>query len=464
MGLVLAGLICGSGVSAQVAVSDLYGEIVAGRVRLLTATGNGASSGAAVEGYLMNETATERHVGAHLTRPIYLANSGAGQDMVATAVYLGDGGYLSDGRHSFITLRPGVRTAVLFIAYCVDFDKDNPSSSDQMVVGSVPSSLVEVMRNIGAHVSANPRADITVAAQVAIWLAQGVDAAVILPKFGFTPADERLARILVGNGEIDVRDERGTTALFRASRNGNEVSVRSLLEEGADVNLADNSGWTPLMIASQEGHAGIVHALLNEGAEVNLRGDDGVTALIQASFEGHDGIVRALLNEGAEIDVQEERGATALYLASQNQHMGIVQALLDQGANVDLPDNELGWTALTQAANRGHERVLQALLVNGADINHQLTNGSTPLIQASLSGHEGVVEALLARGAEIDHQTSLGVTALIVASYRGHRTIVQALLSRGANVHLRQADGGTALEEARTEEIKRLLREAGATE
>ncbi len=183
--------------SAQTVVYDLHDEIDAGRVRLISATGNGSSTGVSVEGYLINDTAAERHVDIYLSRPIYLRNSGAGQNMVATMVSLGDRSYLSDGRNSFVALSPGVQTRVLFIAYCVDFEKDNPSRSDRMTVGSVPATLNGVMSSIGSYVRANPDAEVGVAAQLAIWLVQGVDTAAIRSRFEFTPVGERLARTFV---------------------------------------------------------------------------------------------------------------------------------------------------------------------------------------------------------------------------------------------------------------------------
>ena len=92
VGLVAACLAATGSLSAQVVVYDLHDEVDAGRVRLISATGNGSSSGASVEGTLINDTAAERHFGIYLSRPIYLRNSGAGQSMIATEVYLGDGG------------------------------------------------------------------------------------------------------------------------------------------------------------------------------------------------------------------------------------------------------------------------------------------------------------------------------------------------------------------------------------
>ena len=73
------------------------------------------------------------------------------------------------------------------------------------------------------------------------------------------------------------------------------------------------------------------------------------------------------------------------------------------------------------------------------------------------------MQALLAKGAEINHQAKNGVTALIIAAEKGKEAVVQALLAKGANVNLRLNGGGTALKHAKTRQIKKLLKAAGAT-
>ncbi len=183
--------------SVDVVVNDLHDEIDAGYVRLVSATGNGSSSGASVEGYLRNDTDFERLVDINLSRTVYFRNSGAGQNMVAVQVYLDDGGYRTDGRRSFLALSPGVETPVLFIAFCVDFEGDNPTSDESLTVGSVPTDLSPVLARIGEYMTAEPDADVTSAAQVAIWLAQDHKIGWIRSTFEFTPEDETLARSFI---------------------------------------------------------------------------------------------------------------------------------------------------------------------------------------------------------------------------------------------------------------------------
>jgi hypothetical protein len=180
--------------SAQPTVTDLVDEMAARRVQLSSIAGNGSSSGTAITGYLSNETGSAIRLDVNLSRPLFLVNSGSSQNMVATQVYLSDGRYSSDGRRSFVTLAPRGRTAVVLIAYCADFDKDNPGDADRFSLGSMPPRLVPVLEKIRAYAVANPKADVVVAAQAAVWLAQGVTIGKIRERFPVSVADEQLAR------------------------------------------------------------------------------------------------------------------------------------------------------------------------------------------------------------------------------------------------------------------------------
>ncbi len=185
-------------VAAQTRVTELNAELAAGGVRLSSMRGNGNSSGSAIEGVLTNLTGRQKNISIHLSRPIYLRNENrSGQNMVATEVLLAGGRYYTEGSKSFITLENEASESVLLVAYCTDFEKENPSRGDGFSVGTLPSILEEVASRIEQHAREYPEEDITIAAQVAIWLAQGVSAEDIAAVFSFSPSDERLARKLV---------------------------------------------------------------------------------------------------------------------------------------------------------------------------------------------------------------------------------------------------------------------------
>jgi CDP-diacylglycerol--serine O-phosphatidyltransferase len=74
--------------------------------------------------------------------------------------------------------------------------------------------------------------------------------------------------LLVARGAmLDLRDERGTTALALAAEMGFHEAVEVLLDGGADPNLRDLSGVTPLDIAEEQGAHDIAALLLRYGAK-----------------------------------------------------------------------------------------------------------------------------------------------------------------------------------------------------
>lgn len=193
----LAVLGCGDAEPRPPSYRDLHDEVQSGRVTLI-ATGNGSSSGAAIYADLESAEDAPIRTTTLLARPMYLVNRGRGQDMIALQVFMRDGSYTSDGRESFITLSPGAKTRVLLLAYCADFDKDNPTASEQFAVGAIPAGLIDVVDTIHAYIAAHPDADATSAIQAAIWLAQGIRIRTIRSRFSLTEADEELAMRLSG--------------------------------------------------------------------------------------------------------------------------------------------------------------------------------------------------------------------------------------------------------------------------
>ena len=83
------------------------------------------------------------------------------------------------------------------------------------------------------------------------------------------------------------------------------------------------------MYASEFGEEGTVQSLVDKGAEVNLQNKDGRTALMDASEKGHEGIVQLLLDRGAKINFQNKFGVTVLMCAVGGGNERIVSVLLD---------------------------------------------------------------------------------------------------------------------------------------
>lgn len=123
---------------------------------------------------------------------------------------------------------------------------------------------------------------------------------------------------------LDARSRNGDTALMLAAYNGNIAGVRALLDKGAEPNqtgwtalhyaatvgrndivqlLLDRSAYidaespnqtTPIMMAARGGHILTVKLLLDEGADLTLKNGAGMTALDFAKAGGFKDIVEGL--------------------------------------------------------------------------------------------------------------------------------------------------------------------------
>ena len=127
----------------------------------------------------------------------------------------------------------------------------------------------------------------------------------------------------------------GQTALHLAAYCDRPVTLKALIEAGADVNAQDNQGCTSLTFATQEGNPMIVMELIKAGADVNLAGHDGVTPLHLAVQNGHEGCAAMLIQAGADVHRRTNTGMTPIKFAIDNEHDKIAKLLRHLGARDD---------------------------------------------------------------------------------------------------------------------------------
>jgi ankyrin repeat protein len=92
-------------------------------------------------------------------------------------------------------------------------------------------------------------------------------------------ADPPIAIYLIEQGcELDTQDDRGETALMKASAHKNRAMAITLAVKGSNPNLQAKDGKTALMIAVECGNGAIAAQLLQSGANPMLKDRDGLTA------------------------------------------------------------------------------------------------------------------------------------------------------------------------------------------
>lgn len=145
--------------------------------------------------------------------------------------------------------------------------------------------------------------------------------------------------------------------------------------------------------------------------------------------------VRALIRSHADVNATDTGGATALMHAALLAGPQVVRHLLDGGAEVNTA-NRFGATALMWAVSRPEN--VQLLLQHGANVNARATNGWTPLVAATRHSQLASMRMLLAAGADV--ATPDARRQVLTASFQARSLEVRRLLREAGLVVRSRAD------------------------
>jgi hypothetical protein len=111
----------------------------------------------------------------------------------------------------------------------------------------------------------------------------------------------------------DTSTSQSETARLLAAVRGNDVlSVKKMIDRGADVNAAGPDGELPLAAAVMTGDLDMIKVMVASGAVVDARDDEGNTALMLAAGKGDIKIIEYLLTQGADPNLKNQKGINAL--------------------------------------------------------------------------------------------------------------------------------------------------------
>ena len=270
-----------------------------------------------------------------------------------------------------------------------------------------------------------------------------------------------IAACLLPKSRVDINVRYGwskNTLLLKASKEGNLLIVKYLLENHVDidVSLLNNDGDSAVCVACEKGNLEIAKLLWRKSeAHVNLcYGRNKNTLLQYASKGGNSEIVKYILENHSDIDVDllNDDGGSAVSVACEKGNFEIVKLLWPKsGVDVNRPYGRRQNTLLKYASKKGTVEIVKYLLENHKDINVDLLNvdGDTAVSIACGRGHCEIVKCLLPKS-RVDVNVRYGKsknTLLLKASERGNSEIVKYLLENQAdiNVDLPNDDGDSAV-------------------
>ena len=269
--------------------------------------------------------------------------------------------------------------------------------------------------------------------------------------------DVEMAIELVLNDGIDINvaAKRNITPLVWASPAASGLSIKTLIDLGADVNAQtfqeSTFGFcsgTALRFAIHGKNAAVVKVLLANKADANIFDQQGNTVLHLSIFKRFFNISQLLIESGSEINVGNNKGETPLYCAVLDENVVGVKLLLKNNADTNIQDRS-GNTPLHRTTLEGFSNISRLLIDSGCKINRTNSDGETPLYSAVRVKNVADVELLLQNDADANIQDTSGNTPLHISTFKGFSTISQLLIDSGCTeINRRSFIGETPLHSA----------------
>ncbi|KAL4968513.1 ankyrin repeat domain-containing protein [Aspergillus stella-maris] len=180
--------------------------------------------------------------------------------------------------------------------------------------------------------------------------------------------------------DVNVRNKRGRTALWKACLVNSEACAGKLIEFGAEVNAGCNYGYRPIHAAAQsDAGSDLLSLLLANGANLeDSQNTFGRTPLTRAISFDNPRTCKYLLECGANPLHEDREGVTPLFEVIVKNSHDCLELLLS--LKVDYLYRSRNQTLLHVAAMRGDGRTFEILAkaqLNGLEINARDNNFKT---------------------------------------------------------------------------------------
>ena len=241
-------------------------------------------------------------------------------------------------------------------------------------------------------------------------------------------------QLLIEGTKVDALPNHKHCPLQTASFNGNEQSVRELLEYGADVNNFGFKHHTALIAAIKGKNDNIAYLLVEKGIDIDQISEishfESSALAVAIEHEQHN-IVDLLICHKADPNLTSDWVLPPLHYAIKLHDQGLVKKLLESGA--DPSAHGMQGTVLHDACEVSDTEIMSLLLEYGADVNFWSRFKGFVLDAAILAEKIDIVEFLLARGADPNSDTGRTGSPLHCAIRVNSIYLFRLLLSYGAD-------------------------------
>jgi ankyrin repeat protein len=174
--------------------------------------------------------------------------------------------------------------------------------------------------------------------------------------------DDNVLQLLIKHRvPVDYRNNDGQSAVVFAILAGHGNQLKTLLDAGATMSLTKLQLNAGLIVATRGGDLLTTKILVDYGADANAKDDTG-TALMYAAENGNPQMLKLLIDAGADVDAVDDDGWTAMMHADAAEN---VRVLVNAGANFNIRNND-GQTALAMAIKYDQPEIVALLKSRGA--------------------------------------------------------------------------------------------------
>ena len=262
--------------------------------------------------------------------------------------------------------------ALALVAAGADMDARNAWAWTPMMTAADNgnSGVVRVLLAAGADWKAKPTVSLMGKTVLSLARAKKHEEIVQMVSEAEKSASEALAMSKRGSA-ADIAGQslrKNVDALFTACRAGDAAKVQlSVKVKKVNPLVRDQNGMTPLHYAAEHGHALTVRVLVNLGAQID-------------ALSGFDNLPPQLR-------------ATPLIIATKLERIKVMEELIIAGAALQMWDR-WGWPPLHYAARNGSTSAVASLLAGGADVLATSFDGLSAHDLAKIHGHDNVCSML----------------------------------------------------------------------
>ena len=139
-----------------------------------------------------------------------------------------------------------------------------------------------------------------------------------------------LTQVKSVGGETNSFSIKSEPDLIKATKSGDVLLVKKLIEEGYDLDVTDSSSRTALHIACSFGRLEIVELLIEGGANVDASSASGQTPLHEACIGGRYAVVQELISEAIDLGMVDANGLSAAHYCAMNNEVKCLTLLCNQ--------------------------------------------------------------------------------------------------------------------------------------